>query len=91
MSCNNTKRPIREANRNELQNIGKGTSDKLHNVLSPKWEEKNDKKRGKICCVWWEDNGIVVARFGIVYSFVECWVTYNCRFFASCTIFDLVH
>ncbi len=90
MSCNNTKRPIREANHNELQNIGKGTSDKFHNVLSPKKEEKNDKKRGRNCCVWWEDNGIVVTRFGVVQGLVECWVTYNRRFFASCTIFDLV-
>jgi hypothetical protein len=48
MSCNITKKPIRKANCNELQNIEKGTSNKLHNVLPPKWEERNDKKEEKI-------------------------------------------
>jgi len=69
MSCDNTKRPTREARHNKLYNNKRRINSKFHNVFLFKQEEKNgiNKKRKLLCVVGggcWDSGDKVLNNLG---------------------------
>jgi hypothetical protein len=74
MSYNNTTRPTRETKHSELQNNERGMNNKLHSLVPPKQEERNNVHRkektivcgGKAVGQWQQD----LEQFRVLWSVV---------------------